>query len=74
MLHDSAAGRIGAGSLRVEDPRLKQLLYLDLLEQGYFVGPRNFLALSLEVTEGMIDGLLDALRNVIGARRSVYCR
>jgi glutamate-1-semialdehyde 2,1-aminomutase len=74
MFHDAAAGPIGAGSLRAEDARVKQLLYLDLLEQGYFIGPRNFLALSLEVTEGMVDGLLDALRNVIGARRSIYCR
>ena len=74
MFHDAAPGPVGAGSLRAEDARLKQLLYLDLLEQGYFIGPRNFLALSLEVTEAMIDDFLDALRNVIGVRRSIYCR
>lgn len=74
MFHDLAAGPIGAGSLRREDARLKQLLYFDLLEQGYFIGPRNFLALSLEVTEAMIDGLVETLRNVVGARRSIYCR
>jgi glutamate-1-semialdehyde 2,1-aminomutase len=74
MFHDLAAGPIGAGSLRREDARLKQLLYLDLLEQGYFIGPRNFLALSLEVNEAMVDGLVEALRNVTGARHSVYCR
>ena len=74
MFHDLAAGPVGAGSLRREDARLKQLLYLDLLEQGYFIGPRNFLALSLEVNEAMVDGLVEALRNVTGARHSVYCR
>ena len=74
MLHDSAASPVGAGNLRREDARLRQLLYLDLLEQGYFVGPRNFLALSLEVTQAMIDGLIEALRNVMGARHSIYCR
>jgi glutamate-1-semialdehyde 2,1-aminomutase len=74
MFHDSAAGPIGAGSLQREDARIKQLLYLDLLEQGHFIGPRNFLALSLEVTEAMIDGFIEALRNVVGARRSIYCR
>jgi glutamate-1-semialdehyde 2,1-aminomutase len=73
MFHDSTAGPIGAGSLRKEDARLKQLLYLDLLEQGYFIGPRNFLALSLEVTEVMINGLIEALRNVMEARHSIYC-
>jgi glutamate-1-semialdehyde 2,1-aminomutase len=74
MFHDLAAGPVGAGSLRREDARLKQLLYLDLLEQGYFIGPRNLLALSLEVNEAMVDGLVEALRNVTGARHSVYCR
>ncbi len=74
MFHDLAAGPVGAGSLRREDARLKQLLYLDLLEQGYFIGPRNFLALSLEVNEAMVGGLVEALRNVTGARHSVYCR
>jgi glutamate-1-semialdehyde 2,1-aminomutase len=74
MFHDLAAGPVGAGSLRREDARLKQLLYLDLLEQGYFIGPRNFLALSLEVNEAMVDGLVEALRNVTEARHSVYCR
>jgi glutamate-1-semialdehyde 2,1-aminomutase len=74
MLHETSGGPIVAGSLKSEDAKLKQLLYFDLLEQGYFVGPRLFLALTLEVTEGMIDGLIDALRNVIGARRSIFCR
>jgi glutamate-1-semialdehyde 2,1-aminomutase len=74
MFHDCGSGPVGAGSLRTEDARVKQLLYFDLLEQGYFIGPRNFLALSLEVSEPMIDGLVEALRNITGARRSVYCR
>ena len=74
MLHISDGSAITAGSLRQEDSRIKQLLYFDLLEQGYFTGPKNFIALSLEVTQAMISGVLEALDNVIGARRSIYCR
>jgi glutamate-1-semialdehyde 2,1-aminomutase len=73
MLHVSDGSAITASSLRQEDSRIKQLLYFDLLEQGYFTGPKNFIALSLEITEAMISGLRDALHNVIGERRSIYC-
>jgi glutamate-1-semialdehyde 2,1-aminomutase len=73
MIHFGEGTSIDAASLRSEDPRLKQLFYFDLLEQGYFLGPKNFIALSLEVNETMIDGFLDALQNIIGARRSIYC-
>jgi len=73
MIHFGEAASITAASLRGEDPRLKQLFYFDLLEHGYFLGPKNFIALSLEVSEAMIAGFLDALQSVIGARRSIYC-
>jgi glutamate-1-semialdehyde 2,1-aminomutase len=74
MMHVSDGGPISAASLRAEDARIRQLLYFDLVEQGYFLGPKNFIALSLEITEPMISGFLEALREVIGARPSIYCR
>ncbi len=73
MIHVSNGNPITAASLRGEDPRIKQLLYFDLLEQGYFTGPKNFIALSLEISETMMAGLLDTLHTIIGARRSIYC-
>jgi glutamate-1-semialdehyde 2,1-aminomutase len=73
MIHFGEEASMTAANLRSEDPRLKQLFYFDLLEQGYFLGPRNFIALSLEISEAMIAGFLDALQNVIGVRRSIYC-
>jgi glutamate-1-semialdehyde 2,1-aminomutase len=74
MIHVSDDGAVTAETLRQEDPRIRQLLYFDLLEQEFFTGPKNFIALSLEITEAMVSRLLDALHNVIGARRSIYCR
>jgi glutamate-1-semialdehyde 2,1-aminomutase len=74
MVHVSNGGPISAASLRAEDTRIRQLLYFDLVELGYFLGPKNFIALSLEITEPMISGFLEALREMIGARPSIYCR
>jgi glutamate-1-semialdehyde 2,1-aminomutase len=72
--HVSDGSAITAASLRKEDQRLRQLLYFDLLEQGYYTGPKLFIALSLEISDDMIGGFIDALESVIGARRSIYCR
>jgi glutamate-1-semialdehyde 2,1-aminomutase len=72
MIHIGDHGAITAASLRQEDQRLRQLLYLDLLDQGFFTGPKLFMALSLQITDAMIGGFLEALQNLIGARRSIY--
>lgn len=56
-----------------QDPRPKQLLYLDLLEHGYYIGARCFLSLSLLVDDPMLAGFRDAVHSVLGSRRSLFC-
>ncbi|MDQ1669283.1 MAG: glutamate-semialdehyde -aminomutase [Actinomycetota bacterium] len=50
------------------DGRLKELLFLDLLEAGYYVAPRGYLALSLAVTDAQLDGFVDAVATAVTAR------
>jgi glutamate-1-semialdehyde 2,1-aminomutase len=47
------------------DDRLRELLFLGLLERGYYLARRGFVALSLEVTDAHVDGALDAVREVL---------
>jgi glutamate-1-semialdehyde 2,1-aminomutase len=51
------------------DPRLRQLLYLDLVEEGYHIGGRGYLALSLMVSEEHCEGFRAAVERIITRRR-----
>lgn len=54
------------------DDRLRELLFLDLLEEGYYIAPRGYVALSLPVTDAQLDKFAEALGRVLDARSSVY--
>lgn len=53
------------------DKRLRQLLFLDLLEYGIYIAERGFMALSLMVTDGDCGKVLAAVEKHIGTRRSL---
>lgn len=50
------------------DDRRRELLFLDLLERGYYVAPRGFIALSIEVTDADVDGFVDAVGAALAER------
>jgi glutamate-1-semialdehyde 2,1-aminomutase len=50
------------------DDRLRELLFLDLLERGYYMAPRGFVALSIEVTDADIDGFVAAVAEALAER------
>ncbi|MPZ63169.1 MAG: aminotransferase class III-fold pyridoxal phosphate-dependent enzyme [Propionibacteriales bacterium] len=50
------------------DERLKQLLFLDLLETGYYLSARGYMALSLAVTDEQLEGFLTSVEKVLAAR------
>ena len=50
------------------DPGLRELLFLDLLERGFYVARRGMVALSLEVGEGEMEGFCDAVADFVEAR------
>jgi len=53
------------------DGRLRQLLYLDLLEQGIYLADRGFIALSLMVSDGDCSKLLTAMERFIEKRKEI---
>jgi glutamate-1-semialdehyde 2,1-aminomutase len=44
------------------DPRWRRLLFHDLLDHGYYLAERGYIALSLALTEQHLDGLVAATR------------
>jgi glutamate-1-semialdehyde 2,1-aminomutase len=69
-----------AGEVRVPedaakaDIRLKRLLYLDLLDEGYYLAERGFMALSLMIDDEHCDGLIAATGRFIERRRELFDR
>jgi glutamate-1-semialdehyde 2,1-aminomutase len=51
--------------LEGEDPRLKQLFHLAMLERGIYLSPRGMMALSLPMGDIETDALLDAVAGFI---------
>lgn len=54
------------------DPRLGELLFLDLLDRGHYLAKRGFIALSLRVTDEHADGLVAAVRDVVAEREPLW--
>jgi len=52
------------------DERCRELLFLDLLDEGFYVAPRGFIALSLAITDGDLDRFADAFERVLMNRRA----
>jgi glutamate-1-semialdehyde 2,1-aminomutase len=54
------------------DPRLVELLFLDLLELGYYMAPRGYMALSLALTEAQLTGFVAAVGQILDARAALW--
>ena len=46
------------GDLAGADDRWRELLFLTLLERGWYIARRGFVALSLEITDDHVTGVL----------------
>jgi glutamate-1-semialdehyde 2,1-aminomutase len=53
------------------DRRIKQLLFLDLIEQGIYVSERGFITLSLAIDDESCDRMIGAMDKFIGKRRAL---
>lgn len=56
--------------VRDSDPRLRELLFLDLLQEGYYIAPRGYIALSLALDDEQLSGFVGAVGRVLTAPRS----
>ena len=50
------------------DDRRRELLFLDLLDRGWYMARRGFMALSLEITDEDVDGFVAAVSESLAAR------
>ena len=53
------------------DDRIRELVFLDLIEQGYYIARRGFMALMLTVGEDEISGFVEAFRQIVVDRNRV---
>lgn len=58
-----------AGAL---DDRLRALLFFDLLEEGYYIARRGFIALSLAVSDEDVAAFVETLREVLRRRAPLF--
>ncbi len=54
------------------DDRIKELIYLDLLERGYYIARRGFIALMLSVTDDDLAGFSAAFKDILEQRQSDF--
>src|ERR1051326_5580212 len=52
----------------------KELVFLDLLERGYYMARRGFIALSLMVSDADLDGFVAAVEDIVAERADVLPR
>jgi len=48
----------------------KELIFLDLLERGYYIARRGFIALSLSLEDAHLDGFVQALAEIVENRKA----
>jgi glutamate-1-semialdehyde 2,1-aminomutase len=70
-LHPVRGPVTSPASLTDADDRVRELVFLDLLERGYYVARRGFIALSVAVTDDDLSGFCDALGDVVAVRKSL---
>jgi len=70
-LHPSQPPVQSAADVATIDPRLREILFLDLLDAGYYIALRGFIALSLALKETDMDGFYVAFQSVLEKRANL---
>ncbi|HEV7267927.1 MAG TPA: aminotransferase class III-fold pyridoxal phosphate-dependent enzyme [Falsiroseomonas sp.] len=71
-LHVAAAPPRNAAEVAAGNQALKELLFLDLLERGFYVARRGMIALSLAVGEAELAGFRGAMEEVLALRAPLF--
>jgi glutamate-1-semialdehyde 2,1-aminomutase len=71
-IHAATAPPRRPSDLANGDPRLLELLFLDLLELGYYIAPRGYMALSLALTPGQLADFVRAVDKVLHTRAVLW--
>jgi glutamate-1-semialdehyde 2,1-aminomutase len=71
-IHPVATPVRSSNDLAGSDPRMLEVLFLDLLEHGYYMAPRGYMALSLALTPGQLNGFLRAVQQILSTRAALF--
>ena len=71
-LHVAAAPPRNAEDAAAGDPGLKELLFLDLLERGFYIARRGMVALSLAVGDDELAAFREAVEEVLALRAPLF--
>jgi glutamate-1-semialdehyde 2,1-aminomutase len=70
-IHPCAPPVTSPAELARADAAARELVFLDLLERGFYMANRGFIALSIAVTDADIEAFLAALDAILTERRTV---
>ena len=71
VIHPASGPFNSPADVAKTDKRLRQLLFLDMLEQGIYMAERGFIALSLMVTDADCDRVVAAAESFLNRRRAL---
>ena len=67
-MHTTLSPIHSTADLKGCDDRIMELIFLDLLEQGYYIARRGFIALMLTIGDAEIEGFKKAFSTVVKTR------
>lgn len=67
-LHPVSGPITSPADLAEADDRRRELLFLDLLDRGWYIARRGFMALSIEISDADVDAFTDAVTDALTAR------
>jgi glutamate-1-semialdehyde 2,1-aminomutase len=70
--HVAPAPPRNAGEAAAGDPGLKELLFLDFLERGFYIARRGMIALSLAVGDAELAAFKDAVEDALALRAALF--
>jgi glutamate-1-semialdehyde 2,1-aminomutase len=68
-LHATKGPVVSPRDLATANAELEELLFFDLLEKGYYLARRGFIALSMDITDEHVNGFLDDVEEWAQAAR-----
>jgi glutamate-1-semialdehyde 2,1-aminomutase len=71
-IHATTAPVRSVTDLSQSDPRLLELFFLDLLELGYYIAPRGYLALSLALTARQLASFVQTVDKLLPTRAALW--
>jgi glutamate-1-semialdehyde 2,1-aminomutase len=71
-IHPTTSTISKPSDMKTADGRLRDLMFFDLIEHGYYMARRGLIALSLPIGQAEMDGFAAALEKFLDRNRSTW--